>query len=132
MSGFAEMIQRVLDMQRNAQENLPITPNNGNPAGANNMPNNKGGINPRIPNQPMPGGDLSWLQPDPSLSILDKILAGGGGSVNPTVVQPPQPHVPTPTQPTLPVMPNRPGLMHNPEQPQLPVGFNPRIPMRPY
>lgn len=89
----------LLDMQQNAQANLPVEPNNGNPRGANNMP---------TPSTPLPaeqGGArfYPWLAPSPSMEIIRSMLQ----KPKPIVGIPPvsQPTPPAQTSGSLPVMP---------------------------
>ena len=47
MLSTQQVLQSLIDMQANAQQALPVIPNNGNPRGANNMPRTGGALPPR-------------------------------------------------------------------------------------
>ena len=70
MSLYQELLKAALPVQANAQANVPVTPNNGNPGGAYNAPR------PAVPAaQPtLPGRDFSWLQPSSSMQQLHQML----------------------------------------------------------
>jgi len=55
------------DLQQQAQAALPVTPNNGNPNGAHNMP--AAGVLPAAT-----GGRYPWLQPSPSMGWVQQML----------------------------------------------------------
>lgn len=65
MASTQELLTAVTNMQPNAQEALPVIPNNGNPQGAYNMSSK---VTPAGPPRRR-GPDLSFLQP--SQSMLD-------------------------------------------------------------
>ena len=70
MATTQQMLSAITGMQENAQAALPVIPNNGNPAGANNMPQAQG-------QQAAPaasGPDLSWLQPSPAMQHFNSML----------------------------------------------------------
>lgn len=80
MSIVEQLVHALVGMQGNAQAALPVVPNNGNPAGANNMPHNgspdAGG--------PMPGaGVRDWSKPSASMDnirqMLDRPIYRAGG-----------------------------------------------------
>ena len=56
MLSTQQILQSVMDMQANAQQALPVIPNNGNPAGANNMPHNNTTPLPMRRRAPNPSG----------------------------------------------------------------------------
>ena len=58
-----QTLQAINDMQVNVQTGLPVIPNNGNPAGAYNMPQHLGGA---MPAQAAPD-PYAWLQPSPAM-----------------------------------------------------------------
>lgn len=121
MAGFAELLASVLDLDKNAQTNLPVLPNNGNPAGAYNMPVATGGNTPAqaMPKPQLPNRDLSWMQPSPYMrnvqDMLNRRRTGG--------VMPPQ------TQPTMrtgggaQVSPATPTLPARFERPEMPIAL---------
>ena len=94
MLSTQQILQSVIDMQANAQQALPVLPNNGNPMGANNMPHTGGMIQPRQQATPgdydgsginpaanRPGQRPSplaerypWLQPSPSMDNIREFL----------------------------------------------------------
>lgn len=71
MAAQQELISAVRSMQANAQANLPVIPNNGNPNGAYNAPR-------RIP-QMLAGkaspNEFSWLEPSPAMQQLQSSMA---------------------------------------------------------
>lgn len=69
MASTQELLQAVLNLQTNAQESLPVLPNNGNPRGANNMPHGE------APAAPMPAGPRDWSQASPSMANIRQMLA---------------------------------------------------------
>lgn len=82
MATSQELLQALTNMQQNAQSNLPVIPNNGNPRGANNMPsmdgNEAAGRGPM--QRPQQGGHFyPWMNPSPSVDIIQQLLAGTGG-----------------------------------------------------
>lgn len=119
MLSTQQVIQSLLDMQANAQQALPVIPNNGNPAGANNMPRNTGIVPPHMRDSqkaPPTGGALPahqekpspmaerypWLKPSQSMDNIRGYLNNRRGRFGP---QPPQ----VPNQPALPLpQPQRP------------------------
>ena len=66
MAAQQELISAVRSMQANAQANLPVIPNNGNPNGAYNAPRvgQQLGRGKSMPN------DFSWLEPSPAMRQL--------------------------------------------------------------
>lgn len=72
MAGNQQILSALLDMQENAQARLPVIPNNGNPAGAYNMPKQQQeGAASAAPSGP----DLSWLQPSQHMMNVKNWLA---------------------------------------------------------
>lgn len=70
MASTQEILQAIGNMQMNAQEALPVVPNNGNPGGAHNMPVSN------EPQQPVaPPDPYAWLQPSPAMQTTSKLLA---------------------------------------------------------
>lgn len=70
MAAQQELISAVRSMQANAQANLPVIPNNGNPNGAYNAP--RQGL--REPPK-RSAYDLSWLEPSPAMRQLQDSMA---------------------------------------------------------
>ena len=64
MATTQQILSAITGMQRNTQQANPVIPNNGNPGGANNMPQQT-----QEPEKPS-GPDLSWLQPSPAMQAL--------------------------------------------------------------
>lgn len=64
MQDLLRMLVDRTGLQTNAQQGLPVTPNNGNPGGAHNMP---------------------WMQPSPYMAQIQQMLqqrwANGGSSM---------------------------------------------------
>lgn len=71
MASTQQILSALTDMQRNAQASLPVIPNNGNPAGAYNMPHSKEGAASAAPSGP----DLSWLQPSAHMQNVQSWLS---------------------------------------------------------
>lgn len=68
MASVQQMLASTGNLQQNAQAALPVIPNNGNPAGAYNMP-------PTEQTPPKPAGpDLSWLQPSMAMQEVNATL----------------------------------------------------------
>lgn len=73
MPSTQELLQAVTTMQANAQANLPVMPNNGNPRGAYNMPN---GIAPIDPGQNQDQQYFhSWMRPSKSMDMIQQMLS---------------------------------------------------------
>lgn len=103
MASTQQMLASTRDLQQNAQAALPVIPNNGNPAGAYNMPQST-----QVPAKPA-GPDLSWLQPSAHMQSVNATLQALQQNIDmtkppATVVQQPQAPVPVLPQAT-PVMP---------------------------
>lgn len=58
-------------LQEDAQANLPVIPNNGNPGGANNMPQSAqvASAEQRAPTDP-----LAWMAPSPYMTNISQLL----------------------------------------------------------
>ena len=70
MAATQQMLQAVSGLQENAQGNLPVIPNNGNPGGAYNMASAE-------PEGQMPSpqvNPLAWLQPSEYMTNVKQIL----------------------------------------------------------
>jgi hypothetical protein len=94
MATSQELLQALTNMQQNAQSNLPVIPNNGNPRGANNMPgmaeSEPDGRLPPPNGRPANGGHFyPWMNPSPSVDLIQQLLARTGGPNQPTPVQVP-------------------------------------------
>lgn len=84
-----EILQALSGMQQNAQANVPVIPNNGNPAGAYNMPyqqTNNGQPNtlPPVSGQPDQGHYYPWMNPSPMLEAVRHLFGNGGAMPNQT------------------------------------------------
>lgn len=85
-----QILNGIINMQADAQQALPVIPNNGNPAGAYNMPQTTmpqqapvAPIAPR-PSVPMtPQDRYPWLQPSQSASNVRAMLQARRGQVAP-------------------------------------------------
>lgn len=99
MASAQEMLASAGNLQQNAQAALPVIPNNGNPGGAYNMPQN--GQSPAKP----PGPDLSWLQPSAHMQEVNATLQALQNNIDASKqrVQAEQQQVQA--QPQLPVLP---------------------------
>lgn len=82
MNSTANVLAAMNTMQSNIQNTLPVIPNNGNPAGAYNMPLRANGMGAAIPDAPPVANDMPvqkadpwpWLQPSPFMSMLAEDL----------------------------------------------------------
>jgi hypothetical protein len=106
-------------LQQTAQANLPVLPNNGNPAGANNMPANT--LQPQPPAQqqasatPIQAGAVqptpqqpSWMNPSSSMDMINQLLAGQdafNNQVNPVAPQTGLPAIGAPIGTANPIQP---------------------------
>lgn len=99
MASTNQLLAAISNMQPDAQANLPVVPNNGNPAGAHNMPQQgQAPANPAHAHYP-------WLAPSQHMqNILARVQTQQSGMqapVAPQPVAPPQPAAPV----GMPVMP---------------------------
>lgn len=62
MASMQELLAAMSNIQPDAQAALPVLPNNGNPAGAYNMPASAGAAAPAVVRPPIAPKDFSWLQ----------------------------------------------------------------------
>lgn len=100
MATTQQVLSAITNMQENAQAALPVIPNNGNPAGANNMPQ-------QPQQEPAPRGpDLSWLGPSPYMQQFTQMLVKRQQLLDNQMaaIQPPQPQ-PMAAQPNQVVLP---------------------------
>lgn len=102
MSSQQELMSAVQSMQANAQANLPVIPNNGNPNGAYNMPRT-----PPTRTVPTPKpAQFSWLEPSPAMQQLQETMQQRQQYLNAMLgqirQQPMIPHQPLAQQPQLP------------------------------
>lgn len=77
MSSVQEALKRMAGIQTNAQQALPILPNNGNPSGAYNMPpapTAPAQAGPQGAGMRMPKNDYSWLQPSQYMRNIQDML----------------------------------------------------------
>lgn len=107
MADSQQILQAIAQMQQVGQERLPVIPNNGNPAGAHNMPQN---------GTPLPvqaGGPVdkyAWLKPSPAMDRIRALSAPKPPSVaqQPQVINKPQvPFNPVQTKPMQVTLPQR-------------------------
>lgn len=127
MLSTQQVLQSLIDMQANAQQALPVIPNNGNPMGANNMPRNTGivpprtrqaqggggydssGINPgaatpRTTGQSSPMAErYPWLKQSASMDNIRNYLNTRRGMFQQQPAAQPQPVASQPQQPVTPV-----------------------------
>lgn len=133
MPSTQELLNSIINMQQNAQAALPVIPNNGNPMGANNMPAGKYGDKSPVPQQPGAPTGYEWLNPSPSIGMIDQMLAEP--LIQPNVPTPVQPPVSTPVRPspTTPVIPQRMARPNGVIMPnQNPMMRNVNLPVRKY
>lgn len=62
-------------MQEDIQSSLPITPNNGNPAGAYNM------ASAAPQQQQVPNDPYAWLQPSPYMELVNEVISNGKSAI---------------------------------------------------
>lgn len=110
MNNTQAVLAAMSRMQSNAQAALPVSPNNGNPGGAYNMPHGGQQAQPAAPSDPWP-----WLQPSPFMQSLQQDLASRSERLrqelsSTTVFSPqiapavaPAPAVPAPSQVAAPM-----------------------------
>lgn len=84
MANSQQVLQAIASMQRDGQERLPIIPNNGNPAGAHNMPQQE----PPTAQQAPPPDKYAWLQPSQSVANIRAMASGIGAQPLPAVTPP--------------------------------------------
>lgn len=77
----ARFLQEIIDMQRNAQANLPVEPNNGNPRGANNMPQAPASL----PEQVGGARFYPWMAPSSSMEFIRQMISSPKASNPPPV-----------------------------------------------
>lgn len=107
MASAHQMLASTRDLQQNAQAALPVIPNNGNPAGAYNMPQSA-----QVPAKPA-GPDLSWLQPSEHMQSVNATLQALQQNIDMT--RQPAQQAP-PTQMQLPVLPQSTPQVQSPYQ----------------
>ena len=69
MATTQQILSAITGLQENAQAAVPVIPNNGNPGGANNMPQTQA----QGPAKPA-GPDLSWLLPSPAMQGITQAI----------------------------------------------------------
>lgn len=127
MAAWQELISAVRSMQANAQANLPVIPNNGNPNGAYNTP--------RAPQvavlERQRPRHYSWLDPSPAMQQLQDRMAQRQQYLDSALRQIRQPAQPMPTP--LPA-PQQPQPQPQPQQfpmtpalPPMPVASAPTV-----
>lgn len=81
----ADFIRQILAaMQHNAQGNVPVIPNNGNPMGANNMPSMTDANGEDNATKLYP-----WMRPSQSMTRLQQLIGSMGTGGNGQVQQAP-------------------------------------------
>lgn len=105
MATTQEIMSAMSAVQRNAQQGLPVIPNNGNPQGVYNMPADQ--MRPPLPATQNKGPDLSWLQPSQHMAMIQAMLSQQqqnlqSQQVSPQVQTPAAPATTMPQQPVLP------------------------------
>lgn len=102
MASTNDLLAATLGLQANAQANLPVIPNNGNPGGAHNMPHQEQGAAPAAPSYPYP-----WMAPSPYMDNIKRRITGMQQNLGQTA-QPAQQMAPPPVaapQQGLPIIP---------------------------
>ena len=104
MATTNELLQAISNMQLGAQEALPVIPNNGNPGGAYNMPQEQKAQQPQQQATAYP-----WLGPSPAMSNVRSNLDAMRQRRGMMQAQPQQPMQVVPTMQfepdVLPVLP---------------------------
>lgn len=104
MNNTAAVLAAMSNMQSNIQTANPVIPNNGNPAGAYNMPQGQAATQ-----QPSPNMDrYAWIQPSPYMAYLQSSLQDRGARIQAEMEQ-------MYSQPVLPVAQPEP-VMRQPQQ----------------
>lgn len=74
MISTQQILNNIVNMQRDTQQALPVIPNNGNPGGANNMPHTGTPVaQPQA--QPAVQDKFAWLKPSPSMDNVRRMIA---------------------------------------------------------
>jgi hypothetical protein len=123
MTNAYSTIRAVGDMQANAQANLPVMPDNGNPRGANNMRSTQPGMaTPQgedAPHPTPPAYFYPWLQPSSHMDDVRAMIQAPMYTGQQSYTSPPVPVV-TPPMPqmsgddgrqALPVLPSNTGIV---------------------
>lgn len=123
MAFSQQLLQAITNLQANAQERLPVLPNNGNPRGANNMPVVPQGQPPvaiATDTGVVPAGTKEqpakspyaypWLAPSASVERIRNMLSPAVQQPQPVNLNQQQPI--SQTQPMVPVLPTRRGEMY--------------------
>lgn len=118
MSAQQELISAVRSMQANAQANLPVIPNNGNPNGAYNAPRAAQGV---MLERQGPQ-HYSWLEPSPAMQQLRDSMTQRQQYLDSALRQIRQPAQPMDTPMSVPQQPQ-------PQPQQLPM--TPALPPMP-
>lgn len=113
MADSQQILQAIAQMQQVGQERLPVIPNNGNPAGAYNMPQQ--GTTP-VAQAP---GKFDWVKPSPAMARIRAMSA------------PPQPQViPKPQVVTNPPIQTKPMQVTLPQRRTGVMGVQPVLPVQ--
>lgn len=106
-----KILNAVTSMQQNAQAALPVIPNNGNPAGAYNMPP-QGAQAPVQPQAQSPYY-YPWLAPSPHMEGIQNQLSARQAMLNQMLTQ----YSPQPIAPQAPAVPQQvPAVEPQPQQ----------------
>ena len=109
MNNTAAVLAAMSNMQSNIQTANPVIPNNGNPAGAYNMPQGQAATQ-----QPSPNMDrYAWLQPSPYMAYLQSSLQDRGARIKAEMEQ-------MYSQPVLPVAQPEPAMQQPQQAPIIP------------
>jgi hypothetical protein len=105
MPSTQELLNLITGMQQQAQQNLPVIPNNGNPNGAYNVSPHRPQVPSPTPSPISRGPKYPWLDPSPSMANIDNLLAQplmpprmGFGNEQPIPMPTPVSQVPLPTK----------------------------------
>lgn len=123
-------LQAMTDMQASIQSGLPVIPNNGNPAGAYNMPQGQPASQPAAP--PSLEDRFPWLKPSPFMNNMQQMLAERAAMLQQQIGQLavlPQPEVAMQMQPAMPLQ--QPVQAMQPQPMGMPVLPNRAAPMGP-
>lgn len=122
------VLNAVTAMQQNAQAALPVIPNNGNPAGAYNMPQQTMGEMQQQPQQAAPAEKspyyYPWLAPSSHMQGIKDNLAQRQEMLNSMLSQ----YQPQPIAPQAPAPPVAPMQQQPVQAPQMQTGAAPVIP----
>lgn len=87
MANSQAILQAIAGMQQNTQESLPVIPNNGNPGGVHNMPQQPQAAPAAAPAAPV--DKYPWLKPSASVANI-RALSQRGMAPTPVATPVPQ------------------------------------------